>query len=153
MSLIIATGSNLDRPLEYLERAKLKLSEHFNFEAESRIYSSKAVDFTDQPDFFNQVLQFKLPQRPPHQVLALLLEIEINLGRLRTIKRGPRTIDLDILFYGLDSFQEPDLEIPHPRLWYRSFVVRPLRELPYFSILNDHFDFADSFDVEAHPLS
>ena len=65
----------------------------------------------------------------PRELLKELNETEERLGRRRTIKPSPRTIDLDILYYGDDNINEPDLVIPHPRIGKREFVLRGLREL------------------------
>ena len=153
LSLIIATGSNLGDRLKHLERAASALSECFQLLAESRVYLSKAVGYLDQPDFFNQVLEFQLPEQwTPEQVMQKLLELEKEQGRVRDIPRGPRTIDLDLLFWADAKLDLPQLKIPHPRLFERSFVVRPLRELPYFRHLQNKYHFAESFSVEAFPL-
>lgn len=153
MSLIIATGTNLGQREKNLQAAKDKLKEHFNFISESRIYQSPAVDYLNQPDFYNQVLEF---EAPPHQsaekIMKTLLEIELELGRIRDIPRGPRIIDLDILFIGIKSHESKDVTLPHPRLFGRSFVVLPLKELPYFSVLEKHFDFPPKFDNIAIPI-
>ena len=153
LSLIIATGSNLGDRLKHLERAICALSEHFQLLAKSRVYRSKAVDYGDQPDFFNQILEFQLPlQWTPEQVMEQLLELEKEQGRTREIARGPRTIDLDLLFWADAEIDLPQLKVPHPRLFERSFVVRPLRELPYYQYLQNKYHFAESFAVEAFPL-
>ncbi len=152
MALIIATGSNIGNSIEYLQLAKSELEKNFKFIAESRVYTSKAVDYIDQPDFFNQVLQFKLPKCSAEEVMSKLLEIEKNLGRRRDVLRGPRTIDLDILFFGHQEIVSGHLTIPHPRLFQRSFVVFPLRELPYYETLSQKYSFPDEFDVIATPI-
>jgi 2-amino-4-hydroxy-6-hydroxymethyldihydropteridine diphosphokinase len=152
MSLIIATGSNIGDSLNFLRRAKSKLEKVFNFVAESRVYASHAVDYENQPDFFNQVLEFELPDLSPDSVMQTLLEIEKEFGRKRDIPKGPRTIDLDILFYGLEEVQTESVTVPHPRLFQRSFVVLPLQELPYYETLSQKFEFPTSFDVIATPI-
>jgi 2-amino-4-hydroxy-6-hydroxymethyldihydropteridine diphosphokinase len=152
MSLIIATGSNLDSPLENLSLARSKLSEKFDLIAESRIYRSAAVDYVNQPDFFNQVLEFRLPRKSAQEVMTLLLELEKNMGRQRDVPRGPRIIDLDIIFWGLTSHNSDTLIIPHPRWAQRSFVIRPLRELPFFQTIEKCFTIPESFTVEATPV-
>ena len=153
MSLIIATGSNLGDRLKNLERAVSALSECFQLTAKSRIYQSKAAGHLEQPDFLNQVLEFQLPtQRTPEQVMEQLLELEKEQGRTRQISQGPRTIDLDLLFWADAKLDLPQLKIPHPRLFERSFVVRPLRELPYYQHLQGKYCFAESFSIEASPL-
>lgn len=153
MSLILALGANIGEPINQLHHATEILSQHFQLISKSRIYTSKAQDYLNQPDFFNQVLEFHLPHETPKQVLMQIQEIELSLGRMRDIPRGPRFIDIDILFYSLEQINTNDLQIPHPRLWTRSFVVRPLKELPYFDILKHHFEFPDHFDEDAFVLA
>lgn len=152
MSLILALGTNLGDKLQQLKTAKNHLSKSFHFIAESQIYASSAVDYLDQPDFYNQVLEFQTPIHSPHEVMTKLLEIENQLGRVRDRDKGPRVIDIDLLFYDLTIVQTLHLTLPHPRLWNRGFVVKPLSELPYFKTLLDHFSFSDNFIDDASPL-
>jgi 2-amino-4-hydroxy-6-hydroxymethyldihydropteridine diphosphokinase len=153
MSLVLATGSNIGNKKEYLDLAKTLLSQKFQFIAESRIYESDAVDYLNQPSFFNQVLEFDTPAFHPDEILAVCLEIESELGRERKILRGPRTIDIDIIFLDFDYYQTPKLTIPHPRAFERSFVVQPLKDLPCFETYATHFKFSDSFPTKAIPIS
>ena len=152
-SFFVATGSNIgDRSLN-LFLAKEALEKKFKLIAFSRIYESPAVDYLNQPDFYNQVLEFSLPSYSADQTMSLLLNIEKELGRNRIIPKGPRLIDLDILFWGLTEIQSPTLTIPHPRLFQRSFVVLPLSELPGFQILKANYKFDFTFDNHAKALS
>ena len=152
MSLIIATGSNLGDPINNLTEAKTQLSQNFELIASSRIYKSAAVDYENQPDFFNQVLEFSLPASTPQDVMKKLLTLEANMGRTREKWRGPRLIDMDIIFWGIDSYNSMDLIIPHPRWQDRSFVVKPLMELPFFQTIKKYFIIPESFKVDAFPL-
>ena len=152
-SLFIATGSNLEDRALNLQIAKSKLKSHFSFIAESRIYESPAVDYLNQPDFYNQVLEFEIPNLIPNAAMSILLDIEKNLGRNRTTPKGPRLIDLDILFWGFDEITNEHLVVPHPKLFERSFVVLPLSELPGFKRLQEKFNFKFSFNNHATPLS
>ena len=145
MSLFIATGTNLGERKENLVNAKKILAKYFELIAESCIYESKAVDYTDQPDFYNQVLEFRTPEMSPINCMELLLEIERRMGRNRDIPKGPRLVDLDILFWDNLKIKTDKLEIPHPRLFERSFVVLPLSELPGFNKLQQKFSFTFSF--------
>ena len=152
-SFFVATGSNLgDRALN-LSLAKQNLEKYFKLIASSQIYESPAVDYLNQPDFYNQVLEFSLPNSSADQTMTLLLKIEKDLGRDRVIPKGPRIIDIDILFWGLSEIQSPTLTIHHPRLFLRSFVVLPLSELPGFNILKENYLFNFSFDNHAKALS
>lgn len=144
--LILSTGSNIGDRVNYLNQAKFLLSKSFNFVEESSIYESPAVDYLNQPDFLNQVLSFQLPELTPEQTLNEVLNIELLLGRERLIDKGPRTIDIDILFWDNLKIESKNLMIPHPRLFERSFIVEPLQELSYFSQLQKSFSFSEVFD-------
>lgn len=151
-SLFIATGTNLGDRKGHLHEAKELLKKEFEFIAESRIYESPAVDYLNQPDFYNQVLEFRLPSLSPEIVMARLLRIEQEMGRNRDIPKGPRIIDLDILFWGDKKIKSESLIVPHPRLFERSFVVLPLSELPGFKELQNFFEFKFAFTNTAKPL-
>ena len=88
------------------------------------------VGYTDQPRFLNAAASLATT-RSPRELLDLLLEIERDLGRVRGDgpRYGPRTIDLDLLLYGDETIDEDALEVPHPRLHKRRFVLEPLAEL------------------------
>lgn len=152
MSLIIATGSNIGDSLKTLKEAKNHLGSLYDLIAESRIYTSRAVEYENQPDFFNQVLEFKLPASDPETVMSQLLQIEKNFGRNRDVPKGPRTLDLDIIFWDLQKFNSQHLTIPHPRWLERSFVVKPLQELPFFQTIEKCFTIPGIFNVDASPL-
>ena len=152
MSLIIATGSNQGHPLENLKEAKHVLSNQFSLIAESRVYRSAAVDYEAQPDFFNQVLQFQIPTLSPDEVMVWLLAAEKSMGRIRNVSRGPRTIDMDIVFWNLETHHTKFVDIPHPRWLERSFVIRPLQELPFFKTIEKCFTIPMSFEIEAFPV-
>jgi len=152
MALIIATGSNLGDRIQQLEWAKNRLAAEWRLVAASRVYISAAVDYVEQPEFANQVLQFALPWETPENVMQKLLEIEKEAGRIRDVLRGPRTLDLDIVFWGLQNFQTPSLTVPHPRWRERSFIVRPLSELPFFHAVEKCFTIPRSFETEATPV-
>lgn len=153
MSLFIATGTNLGDRKANLSEARHLLTQHFNLIAESRIYESPAVDYLNQPDFYNQVLEFSTPKLSPEDVMKLLLQLEKELGRNRLIPKGPRVIDMDILFYDELKRDDESLILPHPRLFERSFVVLPLSELPGFSKLKEIYTFNFTFDNSASPIS
>lgn len=151
MSLFIGLGTNLGNKTQNLSLAKNYLENYFSFIGESRIYSSKAIEYLDQPDFYNQVMEFELPELSPPKVMEILLKIELDMGRQRDIPKGPRVIDLDLLFYGDQTIKTELVEVPHPRFFQRSFVVLPLKELPGFSSLN-RFSFPQSFSNSSAPL-
>lgn len=152
MPIVIATGTNLGDRLHNLKLGLEELKKHFELLEASRIYESSAVDYTDQPDFYNQVLVFKTPGSSPEKTMELLLSIEKNLGRNRDIPKGPRIIDIDLLFYDFEKRNSNLLELPHPRLFERSFVVLPLKELEYFKTLEKQFVFKSYFENTANPI-
>ena len=153
MSLLIATGSNLENPIHNLELAKSLLCEKFELIAASRIYRSAAVDYEAQPDFFNQVLEFKIPTHlTPDDVMEWLLKTELSLGRVRDISRGPRLIDLDIILWGLETHHTTLVDIPHPRWLERSFVIRPIQDLPFFKTIEKCFTIPMTFKIEAYAV-
>jgi len=152
MSLIIATGSNIGNKLKHLKDVKERLAKSFVFIAESEIFESEAVDYFDQPDFFNQVLEFEIPNLEPLVVLNQLLQIEKEFGRIRDIDKGPRTIDIDIIFWNTEHISKPGLTVPHPSWFERSFVVRPLQQLPFFQTVEKCFKIPNEFKVEAKPI-
>lgn len=94
----------------------------------SSVYRTEPVGKRGQPEFLNMVAEVETGLEP-RDLLRLLLDIEKQLGRVRQGRWGPRTIDLDILYYGDRILTEPDLEIPHPRAHQRVFVLVPLAEL------------------------
>ena len=152
MSLIIASGSNIGDSVAILRAAQSELSQHFQFIASSRIYISAAVEYENQPDFYNQVMEFELPVLTPDEVMDTLLSLEKKFGRHRDIPKGPRTLDLDIIFWNTTSIHTPKVTVPHPRWAERSFVVKPLQELPFFQTIRKCFIIPESFTVEAAPL-
>jgi 2-amino-4-hydroxy-6-hydroxymethyldihydropteridine diphosphokinase len=96
----------------------------------SSLYSTEPVGFTDQPRFVNAVIALET-ELEPRELLEALLAIEQEFGRSRTagLANRPRTLDLDILLFGDLEISEPDLNIPHPRLAERAFVLIPLNEI------------------------
>jgi 2-amino-4-hydroxy-6-hydroxymethyldihydropteridine diphosphokinase len=152
MSIFIATGSNLGNRQNNLQDAKNLLNVYLEFIAESRVYESSAIDFENQPDFYNQVLEYRIPHMQPDACMKLLLEIEQKLGRIRDIPKGPRIIDIDLLFWDDLVIHSDLLQLPHPRLFSRSFVILPLSELPGFASLQEKFSFTFSFPNSATPL-
>ena len=95
---------------------------------ESSLYETEPVDLLEQPWFLNCVLEAET-SLAPRVLLDNLQAIERNLGSKKLVSRGPRIVDLDVLFYGDQVFHERGMEIPHPRLAERLFVLIPLAEL------------------------
>ena len=94
----------------------------------SRLYASKPWGKTDQPDFLNMVLEIDTALTP-HTLLKHCKHIEAEQGRVAGERWGPRPIDVDILLYGSRTLKTASLVVPHPRMWERAFVLRPLADL------------------------
>lgn len=94
----------------------------------SSIYETEPVDFLDQPWFLNCVLEAKTDMEP-QALLRAVRAIESQLGNKKVFAKGPREIDVDILLYGSETVDVPELQIPHPRLHLRRFVLTPLAEI------------------------
>ena len=94
----------------------------------SSVYETEPVELRDQNWFLNMAVECRTGLFPL-QLLRRLKKIEASLGRKRTVPKGPRTIDIDIVFYGRAVMGTPALEIPHPRFRERRFVLAPLAEL------------------------
>ncbi|MHB8764181.1 MAG: 2-amino-4-hydroxy-6-hydroxymethyldihydropteridine diphosphokinase, partial [Deferrisomatales bacterium] len=94
----------------------------------SSLYRTAPVGVTDQPEFVNGALEVETALAPA-ALLAALLGIEAGLGRTREVRWGPRTVDLDVILWGARVVREPDLELPHPRMQERGFVLVPLAEI------------------------
>ncbi len=121
-------GSNLGDRVGHLTRAVVALDNTLDVTAVSALYESAPMYVTDQPPFLNMALGARTRQSP----MALLRQIkalETALGRTPGLRFGPRVVDIDILFYGEALLTGPELEIPHPRLVERAFVLRPLDEI------------------------
>jgi len=125
----IALGSNLGDRAENLRVAREQIeAPDLHVLRASSIYETAPRDVEDQPWFLNQVIECDTDLFP-RQLLERLQKIERAMGRKRTIAKGPREIDLDILLFGNAVVKAPELEIPHPRLAERRFVLEPLAEL------------------------
>jgi len=128
--IFLGLGSNLGDRRAYLERALAKLTATPGVQLVGRasLYETEPLGFTRQPRFLNTVVELS-SRLGPRALLQRCLEIEARLGRVRGRRWGPRRIDLDLLFYGTRIIAEADLQLPHPRLTQRRFVLVPLAEL------------------------
>jgi 2-amino-4-hydroxy-6-hydroxymethyldihydropteridine diphosphokinase len=131
MALILSLGTNVGDLDRNLVLAKKYLSEEFKLICESVIVQSKAVGYTEQNDFKNQLLEFEIPSQSPSIVLGLILLIEKKMGRVREFKYGPRIIDIDIIFWGNNVYASNSLQIPHPKYLERDFITVPFESLPF----------------------
>ncbi|GAC1655981.1 MAG: 2-amino-4-hydroxy-6-hydroxymethyldihydropteridine diphosphokinase [Vulcanimicrobiaceae bacterium] len=124
----IGIGSNLGDPAGNVRKAIAALRSTGEVTAVSRLYHSEPWGLQDQPPFVNAVVLMRT-LLDPRSLLNGLQSIERDFGRVDTVKWGPRIIDLDILYYDDVRMNEPDLQIPHPYLEQRPFVVVPLAEI------------------------
>ncbi|MEK6735872.1 MAG: 2-amino-4-hydroxy-6-hydroxymethyldihydropteridine diphosphokinase [Pseudomonadota bacterium] len=126
----IALGSNLENPVSQIQHAVSELSRlpDSRLICCSSLYCSAPVGRLDQPDFINAVAHIET-NLAPHDLLKALLDIEHHHGRVRESLNAPRTLDLDILLYDDLTYQDDILTIPHPRMYQRAFVLRPLMEI------------------------
>jgi 2-amino-4-hydroxy-6-hydroxymethyldihydropteridine diphosphokinase len=130
MNLILGTGSNVGDRRIYLETAQQELAQHFTLIEASSIYENPAVDYLDQPDFLNQILEYELPQfLDPIDGLRLIKQIEQKMGRKKSFDKGPREIDIDIIFWGPKMLHSLELTLPHPNWKQRPFVYKLIKEL------------------------
>lgn len=138
VSAYVGLGANLASPRQQITSALAALGDlpATTVHCCSSLYRSAPVGYAAQPDFVNAVacLQTSLS---PRQLLDALLAIEGEHGRTRDIRNGPRTLDLDLLLHGDIRIEEAGLQVPHPRLAERAFVVVPLAEIAPTLVLPD----------------
>lgn len=128
-TIYLGLGSNVGNRTQNLETALAKLAEAgLRLGRVSSVYETEPVGFTAQHWFYNLVVEAET-ELFPMQLLSRVARIERELGRVRTVRNGPRTIDIDILLYGRAVVRSLKLEIPHPRMAERRFVLAPLAEL------------------------
>ncbi len=126
----IGLGSNLGDSVALLSKARAALGSlpQSRLTGISPLYRSAPVGPQDQPDFFNAVARIDTLLDAP-SLLVALQQIEQQAGRVRVRHWGERTLDLDILLYGNQRIDQPDLQVPHPRLHQRAFVLKPLLDI------------------------
>ena len=126
--VFLGIGTNLGDRERNLQAAFAILSQKMVILKESSIYQTAPWGYLDQPAFLNQVIEAQTDLSPLN-LLGFLKDTEKVLGRQANFRYGPRLIDLDILFYGNRIIQTPRLQIPHPRIAQRAFVLVPLAEI------------------------
>lgn len=133
----VGLGSNLNEPVEQLRRAILALAElpEIQLVTTSPFYSNRALS-AGQPDYVNAVAELATDLEP-ETLLVRLQQVEQAQGRQRAEHWGARTLDLDLLLYGNRCIVTPRLELPHPRMLERTFVLRPLADIAPSLILPD----------------
>lgn len=125
----LSLGANVGDRERNIACAIKKLPEHgIRIVRRSSLYETEPVEVLDQKWFLNCVVEAET-DLTPLELLDVLLEIERSLGRQRRVPKGPRAIDIDILFFGSEVIQMPRLKIPHPRMADRRFVLVPFAEL------------------------
>jgi 2-amino-4-hydroxy-6-hydroxymethyldihydropteridine diphosphokinase len=126
----ISLGSNLGDKKKNILKAVEELGRMAEVQVRrlSRLYETEPVGKTDQPKFLNAIAEIHTTLTP-ESLLDRLLELETRLGRVRTERWGPRTIDLDLLLFGEERRSSGRLTLPHPRMAERRFVLEPLAEL------------------------
>jgi len=143
----LGLGSNLETRENWLAEAIRLLGQHpdVRVEACSAVYETDPVGYVDQPAFLNMAVRIGT-RLAPEELLAHMLKVELALGRVREIRWGPRTIDVDLLLYSDRMIDTPDLTVPHPRMQERAFVLIPLGdvylgdELPHAGSLTQRLD-------------
>jgi len=130
MSIVhIGIGSNLGNRQENCLEAIKRLEQYgLSVPKRSSMIETEPWGVTDQPYFINMAIEAET-DLSPEELLLLLKNIEQSMGRVKSVHWGPRVIDLDILFYDDRIIDSADLQIPHPRLHERDFVLSPLREI------------------------
>ena len=130
MKAYLSLGSNLGDRSYYLSEAIRSLSEQTELKIcqESSIYETEPWGLAEQPVYWNMVLEIET-NLEPLKLLQICQQVENGLGRERTIRWGPRTVDIDVLLYDNRVSHLSELILPHPRLEEREFVLAPLREI------------------------
>jgi 2-amino-4-hydroxy-6-hydroxymethyldihydropteridine diphosphokinase len=129
MKVILGLGSNMGDREGHLREAFAALQQRdITVQRSASLYLTEPRDYTDQPWFINTVAEVDT-NLGPLELLECCLQIEREAGRIRDQSRGPRPIDLDILFYGDQRIQTANLIVPHPRYADRRFVLAPLAEI------------------------
>ena len=128
MNIIILLGSNLGDRLANLQQAITSIASFSTILQQSNIYQTAAWGNTDQADFLNQAIEIQTNQTAEN-LMHVLLAIESQMGRVRLQKWEPRIIDLDIIFYESAIHTTDFIQIPHPEMQNRAFVLKPLLDL------------------------
>ncbi|MGH7448662.1 MAG: 2-amino-4-hydroxy-6-hydroxymethyldihydropteridine diphosphokinase [Longimicrobiales bacterium] len=126
--VLLGLGTNLGDRAANLRAAIQALSELGAVDCVSRVYESEPYGFSDQPRFLNMAVRLRT-DLAPEALLRALKEREVRIGRAPTHRMGPRVIDIDILFYDDVQLDQPGLNIPHPGVMDRAFVLAPLLDL------------------------
>ena len=135
-NIFLSLGSNIGDKKLNITNALIELSEYVNIKKVSSLYESDPLLFEDQDNFYNLVIEIEY-EETALDLLNIIKNIEIKIGRQSTFRYGPRIIDIDILFFNNQVIKEENLTIPHYDWHNRRFVVEPLSELINQKILID----------------
>ena len=124
----LGIGTNLDNRSANISSALREIANVADVDAKSRIYETAPIGFADQPAFWNLVIRVST-ELSPHDLMRRLKRIESDMGRVTTFTNGPRLIDIDILTYDDIVLDDDRIQVPHPRMMERAFVLRPLAEI------------------------
>lgn len=128
-TVYLSLGSNLGDRAKNLQTAIAALADSkVRVTRVSSFYETEPVDLREQPWFLNCAVQAET-ELPPSELLRALRRIESRMGSKKLVSKGPRLIDLDILLYGDETIVTPELQVPHPRMLMRKFVLVPLAEV------------------------
>lgn len=128
-NIYLSLGSNIGERAHNTAQALEQLAAHgVRVVKRSSLYETEPVELREQDWFLNSVAEIETTLRP-QELMQVLLKIERSMGRERTVPKGPRIIDMDILLFGSEVVKESQLEIPHPRMADRRFVLVPLAEI------------------------
>ncbi len=127
--MYLSLGSNVGERAKNLQNAIAALADAgVEVSRISSIYETEPVDLREQPWFLNCVVEAQT-NLPPLELLQALRAIEARMGSKKLVAKGPRLIDMDILLYGDETIDTPELQVPHPRMHLRRFVLAPLAEI------------------------
>jgi 2-amino-4-hydroxy-6-hydroxymethyldihydropteridine diphosphokinase len=126
--IFLALGSNIENRKQHLETAITLLRENVFDISVAPLYETKPRYFEDQQNFLNTVLRgFTVLE--PRELLQFTKTVQQEVGRVERFRNGPREIDIDVLFYDNKVYKDEELEIPHPRLQERDFVLQPFADI------------------------
>ena len=143
--IVIALGSNIGDRLQNLRQANELIVSEFGPTSVSSVYETEAIEYLDQPSFLNMVVSCQISSKEIFSTFKKMQSIEKRMGRNKTIDKGPRNIDLDLIFFGNHEVVTPELTVPHISWMERNFVVFPLLDLPIESGLSS---LIESFAVQ-----
>ena len=128
----LGLGANIGDPKRQLREAisRLSAADGVNLVRQSRVYETEPIGVADQPRFLNMVVEVEIgDEMAARELLAVVKQIEKDVGRTKRERWGPREIDIDVLLIGEERVRDGEFEVPHPRMWERAFVMAPLAEL------------------------